>query len=503
MTDSAGHVLIRGGRLLDATSHEAKPTDILIEGNTILELGPPGLAAPEGARVIDAADRMLIPGLVNAHTHGHGSLAKGTNDRWSLELLLNSAPWTSGHRTLEDKRVAAMLNAADLVRKGCTACYDLYFEFPVPTVEGLEAVAQGYGEVGVRALVAPMMADRLFYEAIPGLMEAIPDALRGRVETVRAAPFAESLAALRKVLPEGRGDRAMFDLGLAPTIPLHCSDDFMTACRDLAEEYDTRVHMHLAESKVQAVVAPRAYDGKTLTAHLDALGLLGPRFTGAHCIWLDADDIGRMADNGICVAHNPGSNLRLGSGVAPARALLDAGVNLGVGTDGSQCSDNQNLFEAMRLAAFVSRIGNPDVETWIGAEDAFRMATEGGARLLGQEGVLGRVAPGYRADIVFLDLTHVNYIPLNDPLYHVVFCEDGSAVDSVMVDGRMVLEHGRFTTFDEAALRRDAQAAVERLREANAESRIFSQALEAHVAMYCVGLANQAYPVDRKLAGQV
>ena len=503
MTDPAGHILIRGGRLLDASSHEAKPTDILIEGNTILELGPPGLAAPEGARVIDAADRMLIPGLVNAHTHGHGSLAKGTNDRWSLELLLNSAPWTSGHRTLEDKRVAAMLNAADLVRKGCTACYDLYFEFPVPTVEGLEAVAQGYGEVGVRALVAPMMADRLFYEAIPGLMEAIPDALRGRVETVRAAPFAESLAALRKVLPEGRGDRAMFDLGLAPTIPLHCSDDFMTACRDLAEEYDTRVHMHLAESKVQAVVAPRAYDGKTLTAHLDALGLLGPRFTGAHCIWLDADDIGRMADNGICVAHNPGSNLRLGSGVAPARALLDAGVNLGVGTDGSQCSDNQNLFEAMRLAAFVSRIGNPDVETWIGAEDAFRMATEGGARLLGQEGVLGRVAPGYRADIVFLDLTHVNYIPLNDPLYHVVFCEDGSAVDSVMVDGRMVLEHGRFTTFDEAALRRDAQAAAERLREANAESRIFSQALEAHVAMYCVGLANQAYPVDRKLAGQV
>ena len=157
----------------------------------------------------------------------------------------------------------------------------------------------------------------------------------------------------------------------------------------------------------------------------------------------------------------------------------------------------------MRLAAFVSRIGNPDVATWIGAEDACRMATEGGARLLGQEGVLGRVAPGYRADIVFLDLTHVNYIPLNDPLYHVVFCEDGSAVDSVMVDGRMVLEHGRFTTFDEAALRRDAQAAVERLREANAESRIFSQALEAHVALYFVGLANQAYPADRQLAGQV
>ena len=497
---SNGHIIIRGARLLDARAHRAEPADILIAGNTIARVGPPGLEAPPGAKEVDASDQMLIPGLINAHTHGHGSLAKGTCDRWSLELLLNSAPWLSGNRTLEDKRLAARLNAADLVRKGCTAAYDLYYEFPLPSVEGLEAVSLGYGDVGVRAMVAPMMADRLFYQAIPGLLDSIPAPLRGRVEKIQAAPFSETLASLRQVLPEGRTDRAMFDLALAPTIPLHCSDDFLTACRDLAREHDTGVHMHLAESKVQAVSGPRAYDGRTLTAHLDQLGLLGPEFTGAHCIWLSPDDIRRMGDKGISVAHNPGSNLRLGSGVAPVRALLDAGVNLGVGTDGSQCSDNQNLFEAMRMATFVSRIGNPEVESWLGAEEAFLMATEGGAHLLGQSGVLGRIEPGYRADIVFLELNHVNYIPLNDPLLQLVFGEDGTAVDSVMIDGKMVLEHRRIITIDEAALRREAQATVERLREANAELKTFSLALEEHVSRYCVGLAMESYPVNRKLA---
>ena len=486
--------IIRGGRLLDAAARTAAPADILVEGARIREIGAPGLAAPEAARVVDAAGRLLMPGLVNAHTHGHGGLAKGIGDRWSLELLLNAGPWISGNRSLDDKYLSAQLNAAEMLRKGCTAAYDLYLEVPLPTAEGMALVGRAYADVGIRAVIAPMMADRLFFEAIPGLLDALPGDLRARVEAVSAAPYAESIAAARQVLHDWPLDRSLVKPALAPTIPLHCSDEFIVACRDLADEYGVGLHMHLGESRTQAVSGMRRY-GKTLTAHLDALGFLGPNFTGAHCVWLDDDDVARMADSGASVAHNPGSNLRLGSGIAPAAAMRRRGVNVGVGTDGSNCSDNQNMFEAMRIASFVSRVVTPDMAGWLATDEVLRMATEGSAQALGWAGEIGRVAPGYFADIVFLDLANINFVPLNDATNQIVHSEDSSAVESVMVGGRMVLENGHFTGFDYAKLRGDAEAACERLRGANAGARALAEKLERHVARFCVGLANEPYHI--------
>jgi 5-methylthioadenosine/S-adenosylhomocysteine deaminase len=493
--------VIRGGRLLDPAAHRADPADLLIAGDTIRTIGPPGRPAPADALVVDASERLLIPGLINAHTHGHSSLAKGIGDRWTLELLLNAGPWTHGGRSLEDMQTAAALNAAEGVRKGCTAAYDLVLEFPVPSVEGLAAVQAGYAEVGARAVVAPMMADRTFYRAIPGLLDAMPPPLRAEVERLQAAPYEASLAALRRVLPEGRGSRERFDLALAPTIPHHCSDEFLLACRDLAREQDVRLHMHLAESKPQAVSGPKLYGGHSLTAHLDALEFLGPTFTAAHGVWLDDDDLRRLADHGASLSHNPGSNLRLGAGIARARAMLSAGLTLGLGTDGSSCSDNQNLFEVMRLASLLSRVQDPDPETWLTAEEVFHAVTAGGAAALGLQAKLGVLAEGYQADVVFLNLAHVNYTPLNDPLLHVVFSEDGSAVDSVMIGGRLVLEHGRFTALDETALRRRAQAAVERTRPLNAERRALAERLAPVVSQFCVGLSREPYPLRRGEVG--
>ena len=488
--------IIRGGRLLDVEARTAAPTDILIEGARIREVGAPGLAAPEGALAVDAEGRLLMAGLVNAHTHGHGALAKGVGDRWSLELLLNAGPWIGGNRSLDDKYLSARLNAAEMLRKGCTAAYDLYLEIPLPTADGMAAVGRAYADVGIRAVIAPMMADRLFYQAIPGLLDALPDDLRGRVETLSAAPYAESVAAARRVLHDWPLDRGQVKPALAPTIPLHCSDDFIVACRDLAEEYGVGLHMHLGESRTQAVSGMRRY-GKTLTAHLDALGFLAANFTAAHCVWLDDDDIARMADAGASVAHNPGSNLRLGSGIAPAGAMRRRGVNVGIGTDGSNCSDNQNMFEAMRIASFASRVVTPDTDRWLATDEVVRMATEGSAQALGWAGEIGRIAPGYFADIVFLDLANINYVPLNDATNQIVHCEDSSAVESVMVGGRMVLEAGRFTNFDYAKLRRDAEGACERLRAANAGARELAEKLERHVGRFCVGLAREPYHINR------
>ena len=486
--------VIRGGRILDAPAHRADPGDVLIVGERIEALGPPGIDAPPDARVIDAADRLVMPGLVNAHTHGHGAFGGGAGDRWTLELLLNAGPWLNANRSLEHKYLTGLANGLQMLRKGCTACYDLYFEFPLPSLEGMQAVARGYLDSGVRAVLAPMVADRTFYQAIPGLMDALPERERESVARLRLAALDETLSACRQVLSAWTLDRDRVRPALAPTIPLHCSDEFIVGCRDLAREHGVGLQMHLAESKVQALSGVQRY-GVTLTAHLDDLGLLGPDFTGAHCVWLDPEDMRRLADRGASVAHNPGSNLRLGSGIAAAREMCDAGVNVGIGTDGSQCSDNQNMFEAMRLASFVSRARDHDYTRWLGTGEVIDMATRGSANVLGFGDRLGRIAPGAFADLVLLDLGHVNYWPLNDASNQIVHVEEGAAVDGVMVGGRMRLEHGRFVEVDPERVRSRVERAAEELRGLNADLRHMSERLEEVVGRFCVGLARQPYHV--------
>ena len=490
--------IIRNGRILDPESRTVEPTDVLIKGDEILELGAPGMDAPEDAVVIDASDRLLMPGLVNAHTHGHGSLSKGYGDKWSLELLLNAAPWIGGGLTLEGQYLAARLNAAEMVLKGCTAAYDMFFQFPKPSLESISAVSSGYMDVGIRATIAPMMADTTFYTAIPGLLDSLPEPHRSHAAALNAAPWEDHIAGCRALLQDWPGDRERVRPALGPTIPMHCTDDFIRACRDLARDYEVGLQMHLGESKLQAVAGLKRYS-KTLTAHLDDLGLIGQNFTGAHCIWLDEDDVQRMADRGANVAHNPGSNLRLGNGVAPVRRMLNAGVTVGIGTDGSSSGDHQNMVEAMRMAAFASRLMEIDPESWLSSWDVLRAGPLGGAALLGMAGQIGRLAPGYKADLGLVDLTNVAFVPLNDVANQTVNCADGSAIDSVMIGGRMVLEGRRFTSLDFEGLRRDAQTMAETLRARNADIRGRMDAMAAFVSQHCVGLACEGYHTHRRI----
>jgi guanine deaminase len=248
---------------------------------------------------------------------------------------------------------------------------------------------------------------------------------------------------------------------------------------------------------VQAVLGYKKY-GRSLVAHLEKLALLGPRLSAAHGIWLDADDISRLAATGTGVVHNPMSNLRIGSGVAPARALLDAGVSFGIGTDASNTSDGQNMFEALRLAASLSRVGDADYRRWLSAQEAFRAATQGSAEILGFDRI-GRLEPGYRADIVFLDIGHINYVPLRNPLRQMVFAENGAAIDSVMIDGRFVLRDRRMLTVDEARLRQQAQEAVARLDEANAEAAHAADQFRDLVGHFCIAHARAPFHVQRRV----
>ena len=488
--------VIRGGRVLDIRGHAAPKADILVKGDTIVEIGRPGLPAPADAQVIDARNRLLHPGLINGHTHSHGNLAKGLADRQTLEILLMAGPWMNGHRTLEDKYLSSLIGAAEMVLKGCTAAYDLSGEFPMPSVEGLTAIGQAYADVGMRAVLAPMVADISFYDAIPGLMERLPKALQKEVEAMRPAGYKASLGQMKKALQGWKLDGKGVILAVAPTIPHHCSREFLLGCLKLSKDYDTGLHTHVAESKAQVIAGYQLY-GSTLTAYMDSLGLVGPNFTVAHGVWLDGDDMKLLGDKGSSVSHNPGSNMKLGNGIADMRGRLDAKINVGIGTDGASCSDNQNMYENLRMASMVSKVQGPEWQRWITTDEVLEAGTVGSARALGLGDKIGKLEKGYKADIVFLDLQNINWIPCNDPTNQIVHTEDGSGVHSVMIGGRMVVENHKLLTVDVAAL----AAKAEKVRERHAASRKTSKSLfdklERVVGTFCPGLAQQPLHIDR------
>jgi 5-methylthioadenosine/S-adenosylhomocysteine deaminase len=493
-----GHqTIIRGGLVLDAAGHAALQ-DVLVEDGRILAIDNPGFGVSAEAEELSAADRMLIPGLISAHTHSHGALNRGAvDDKVSLEMFLTGAGSSAASRGIDDKYLSAALSAAEMIRKGCTACFDLTVEFPEPSREGISAVARAYSDAGMRAVVAPMIADHTIYQALPGLLEALPEELRSRYAGLRAAPTERTFAACSDILANWEFDRRWIRPALGPTIPLHCSDEFLIHCAQLSSQHGVRMQTHLAESRAQAAIGRTRY-GTSLVGHLDDLGFLSERLSAAHAIWLDDEEISRLSQSGVGVAHNPSSNLRLGSGVAPVRQMLAAGITVGVGTDASNTSDGQNMFEATRLASYLSRIDGIDADQWLSAYEAFRLATEGSAKILGFEKI-GRLAPGYEADIVFLRLDSPHFVPLRSPLLQMVFGENGASVHTVMIGGRVVFHDGKLLTLDESLLRRQAQEAADRLDRANAGIYASAATVARLVGTFCAAQGCTGHALPRKL----
>ncbi|MBO68649.1 MAG: amidohydrolase [Acidiferrobacteraceae bacterium] len=487
--------VICNGRLVDGRTYNGEFLNIVIENDTIIEILEPDCKLPDNATTIDAKKNIVLPGLINAHTHGDTSLAKGLGDRWTLELLLNASPLTSESFRLQDKSLAARLSAVEMLLNGCTACYDLFSDFPIPELQSLEAVGEAYKKVGMRAVIAPLMADRTFWQAVPGMLDALPNHLSRKIDQISTAPGDTVIASVRHALKNWTHTDSIH-LGLAPTIPYHCESTFFKSCRGLADEFGARIHSHLGESKMQAVVGQQLF-GCSLTEYLDTLGIVSSDFTAAHCVWLNQQDIERLADRGAHVAHNPTSNLRLGTGVAKTREMIKAGINVGIGTDANTCSDGLNMFEAMRMAAYVSRIHQPDPDYWLSAKDVLLMATEGSAKALGLEDQIGRIAPKFKADLVFIDTRAIQYTPLNNARRQIIFQENGSGVKDVMVGGKLVVQDRKPVGIDYDDLRDKVSESIVRIRRISADQEAMVRSLEPVVSKFCVGLSSTALPIDR------
>jgi cytosine/adenosine deaminase-related metal-dependent hydrolase len=247
---------------------------------------------------------------------------------------------------------------------------------------------------------------------------------------------------------------------------MRCSDALLEMCVDLSESHGVPVHCHLLETSVQTEIAQRRY-GVTMVKHLDDLGLLTPRLSCAHTIWIGDDDIDLMAERGAVVVHNPESNIRGGSGIAPIPRMLARGVRVGLGNDGSCSGGGQVLQRAMRLATMIHRVSEPDPSKWIGTGQALRMGTAGGAAAMQGDGKFGAIAVGQAADLALYDLTRPWWTPVNDPVHQLVQSEQGAGIDTVIADGCVVVEGGKVTAFDADAIMDEARDMMPAIKHRN------------------------------------
>ncbi len=466
MTAASSKTLIRGGRVLDLAGDLDQPAaaDILIEGDRIVAVEPTIAGERSaGAAVIDAAGKLVVPGLVNAHYHSYDVLARGLMEDLPLEQWGTLCGPLAIGRSLEEIRARTLLGAVECLRHGATTVQDMATVVPLRD-DVIDTIVDAYQEAGIRVVLSLSIRDLSQVDSIPWIAELLPEALKPLVGTARdaAGPQIEFVARTIARI----GDRGgMVRWAISTSAPQRCTPDMLRAIGALVRAEKLPVYTHCYETRAQRVFARdhlTAFGGSAV-ALLEEAGLLGPHVTIAHGVWPDAAEIERIAATRTNVVLNMLSNLKLKSGVAPLLDYHARGVNLALGCDNCSCSDVQNLREVMKLYCLMAAVSTPG-PTPITAAEAFRAATVGGARTAGLEGAIGALKPGHKADLAIIDLADPAYLPFNSAVRQLVFSEAGRAVETVMVDGRIVMRERRMVSVDEAELKRLVERAMPTVR---------------------------------------
>jgi 5-methylthioadenosine/S-adenosylhomocysteine deaminase len=466
-------ILIRNALVitLDGENTIHQSADVLVSGGKIVDVGQ-SLAKPDGftGRTINADGMLLMPGLVNAHTHSPANHTHGSGDRQSHPAFMWMSQALTSDRTSREIYVGAMLGAIQMLMSGTTAIID-HFPGQACTSEEIDAVMAAHRDSGMRTALGLRFYDDEFGDILPRgntVPEDVVAEMR-RLNPLRPMPLDEVRAVMEQAIDRWDGaESGRLRVFPAPSNPERCSDEALVMCRDLAAKHDLGIHTHLLESKVQAVIAQEKY-GCSMVEHLGRLDVLGPRLSCAHAIWVDENDIELLADTGTIVVHNPESNMKIGTGTAPIPRMMERGVRVALGTDGAGTNDNLVLHEALRLAAMLHRPAEPDRRRWLSALDVLRMATDGGAHALLEQGRIGSIEPGRRADLVLYSLDAPWWVPMNDPLNQFVFAENGSSADTVIVDGRILVENRRVLSFDADSILAEGRTMMQAILERNAD----------------------------------
>ena len=378
----------------------------------------------DNCKVIDATGFIVMPGLINTHTHIAMALLRGISDDVPLMEWLNEHIWpVEAHMGYNEILIGAKLGALEMLKGGTTTFVDMYpYE---------EAVAEASEEAGIRAVVSPCAMD------------------------FRMPHFEEDWRAVQKRFSNSNLVSMMIGVHAIYT----CSPENMKHAMELSEQLSTGIHIHHSETKDEEKTVRERYNANP-TEHLVNVGLIKRPTLAAHCVYMSDEDITAFAENNVSVAYNPQSNMKLASGIAPIAKMLDAGVNVSIGTDGASSNNDLDMWDEMRTASLLQKVNtmNPCVLT---AYQVLQMATVNGAKAIGKEGELGILQEGALADIILVDFEKPHLYPHTNLISELVYSCHASDVDTVIVNGEIVVENRKCTTMDETEVCTDAQNTIE------------------------------------------
>ncbi|ABA21200.1 Amidohydrolase [Trichormus variabilis ATCC 29413] len=427
--------------VLLATDDGYITTDVQILGDKITAIAP---NLDVVGTVIDGTHKLLLPGFVNAHTHSSEMWQRGLISIFPLELwlaeLYDFAPLDT-----EKVYLSALGTAVETLLSGGTSVVDHLVLIPGEELETIASAVRAYQEVGIRAFIAPLIQDQSLSAGLPA-----------GESTQTHEPFFRSTAATLELVEEAVRQFHHPDAGVsilvAPTGIQLCTDALFTGCIELSDRYNLCRHSHLLETKAQEKLAQEKY-GCSAVTHLQRIGYLGDRTSLAHCVWLNDTDIDILAQTQSTVVHNPLSNLRLGSGIAPILKYRQAGVNVTFGCDGASSNDSQDLLEAIKIGSILHNVTDFDYRSWISPRQAVEMASLGAAKGLNLADQLGSITVGKKADLILYDLTNLSLVPRTDPIGLLVLGRPTNVVDSAWVNGRQIIANRQVTTIDVEKLR--------------------------------------------------
>jgi 5-methylthioadenosine/S-adenosylhomocysteine deaminase len=418
--------------------------DVQIQNQIITAIGSD---LPPVGTVVDARNKLLLPGFVNAHTHSSELWQRGLIPPLPLELwlaeLYDFAP-------LEPEQIylSALGTAVETLLSGGTCLVDHLVLIPGREAESIAAAVRAYQEVGIRAYMAPLIQDHRVGTGMPAKGSAAGKTANGEALSLPDPSLTRAMLDLiQQAVKEFHNPAAGINLVVAPTGIQLCSDALFAGCIDLSDRYNLCRHAHLLETKAQKILAQEKY-GRTAVQHLQKIGYLDARTSLAHCVWLDEADFEILAETQATVVHNPLSNLRLGSGIAPILKYRQAGVNVAFGCDGAASNDSQDLLEAIKLGTLLHNVTDLEYQNWITPREAVQMAALGGATGLNAADQFGSLSVGQQADLVLYDLTNLSLLPRTDPIGLLVMGRPTQAVSDVWVSGRRIVHQAKITTID-------------------------------------------------------
>ncbi len=426
-------ILIKNAIILDPEKDINAKKDLLIKDDLIYKIDEE-IAQDNVDKIIDAKDKILLPGFVNTHTHLSMALFRGLADDLSLDEWLNDNIWPMEANLNEYYcYIGALLGAVELIKSGTTTFSDMYFY--------MEDVAKAVEESGIRAVLSYGMID--FGD-----------------EEKRKAEIEKNMNLFKNCHNTADGRIKVF---FGPHSPYTASEELLKEVRKLADENNIKIHIHVSETQKE-IDDVSAEKGLRPFEYLDSIGFLGPDVICAHCVWLSDEEIEIIKKHDVKISHNPCSNMKLASGIAPVKKLLDNDICVAIGTDGASSNNNLDIIEELKTASLLQKVSTLDPEA-LNSDEALAMGTIEGAKALGLDDEIGTIEVGKKADLILIDTNNANMIPDSSKLSsNVIYAANGFNVDTTICNGQILMENRQLTTLDEQDIYKKAKEAIDELK---------------------------------------